>query len=136
MHHVTVRIPLATPVVYPKFRQELAVSISSGKRTQKLTGPFLPTHNYYRDRKIYTRELPWHPSIPFISRNVLKAGRADTRPRVSSQQSVAPSPVLSSLQLYWLWPRWYVEPQHLAPRPDVIGQPRSHRQRAGSPHLG
>ena len=30
-------------VLYPKFRQELAVSISFGKRTQKSAGPLLPT---------------------------------------------------------------------------------------------
>src|SRR5712691_6221635 len=36
--------------------------------------------NYYRDKKVYTRGLSWHPSSPFTPRDALKAGRADTRP--------------------------------------------------------
>jgi hypothetical protein len=52
--------------------------------------------NYYRDKKVYTRGFSWHPSSPCTPRDALKAGRADTRPRVSSPQSVAPSPALSS----------------------------------------
>jgi hypothetical protein len=92
--------------------------------------------NYYRDKKVYTRGLSWHPSRPFTPRDALKASRADTRLRVSSPPSVAPSPALSSLHLRWLWPRWHAEEQHLAQRPDVIRQSRRHRWRARPPLLG
>ena len=45
-------------------------------------------------------------------------------------------PTTAGSYLGWLRPRWHAEEQHLAQRPDAIGQARSHRWRARPPLPG
>src|SRR4029453_10732091 len=119
------------------YPQSLRACLNSGSCTWPLrvntSGSLI---DRYRDKKVWTRGLSWHPSGPLAPGDDLDAGRADTRPRVSLQQSVAPSPALSSLHLHWLRPRRDAKEQHLAQRPDMVGEARGHRGRARPPLLG
>src|SRR5215468_3033777 len=103
--------------------------------TLRLNTPGSPA-DCNRSKKSYKKGLSERPSDPCPPPNTLQAGHADTRPRVSAQQPVAPSPALSSSSLRGLGPRRHAIEEHLSQCPDVIGEASSHGRRPGLPLPG
>jgi hypothetical protein len=93
------------------------------------------THQSSKGQKGLCEGLSWHPSVPLPPGGALEAGRVDARrllrppPLAASHHSACSHPC-------WLRPGRHTEEQHLAQRPDVIGQPRGHGRRLGLPAFG
>jgi hypothetical protein len=90
--------------------------------------------DHHRNKKVYTRELSWHPSSPLTPGDSLDAGRADTQRPLRSPSLTLPTTTACSYP-HWLWPGWHTKQQHFAQRPDMVGQPRRHSGRRGPPLL-
>ena len=77
----------------------------------------------YRDKKLWTRGLLWHPSGPLPPGDGRDSSRADTR------RPLRPPPLTAShhrgmLTPCWLRPRRDAKEQHLTQRPDMVGEAR------------
>src|SRR5262249_19600013 len=81
--------------------------------------------NLYRNKKALMRGLSWPHRGPLPPGNALTAGRADTRGLPGHLPVPLPTTVAGSYPR-WLGPWRHATQEHLAQRPDVMGQPRGH----------
>ena len=91
--------------------------------------------DHHRNKKVYTRELSWHPSSPLTPGDSLAAGRADTQRPLRSPPLTLPTTTACSHPC-WLGPRRDAKEQHLTQCPDMVGEARCHRGRARPPLRG
>src|SRR5215471_17394804 len=68
--------------------------------------------DHHRSKKVYTRELSWHPSSPLTPGDSLDAGRVDTQRPLRSPPLTLPTTTACSHPC-WLWPRRDAKEQHL-----------------------
>src|SRR6266571_9245014 len=103
-------------------------------RTRETTGPCtcplrINTPGSSADRqktkKVYPRGSSWPPSGPPTPGDALDAGRADAR-RLLRSPPLAASHHPAGSHPCWLRPRRHAEQEHLAQRPDMVGQSRRH----------
>jgi hypothetical protein len=71
------------------------------------------------------RGLSWHHRSPLSPGDALKAGCADTRYQPGNFPLLLPTTAAYSSPR-WLGPWRHAKQEHLAQRPDVIGQPRGY----------
>src|SRR5919109_852208 len=81
------------------------------------------------------RGLSWHPSGPLTPGDALEAGRVDAHRLLSGYLPWLLPITTASSHPRGLWPRRHAKEQHLAQRPDMVGEARGHRWRIGEPVL-
>ena len=91
--------------------------------------------DHHKGTKAYTRGPSGPLSGPRTPGDVLDASHADARRRSGPLPLLLPTTPLDS-HPHRLRPRWHTKQQHVAQRPDMVGQPCRHGRCTGPPLPG